>query len=337
VPCANATHEVERFRANFIPLMTERIAILDDFQDVALQFGDWSRLTTRAQTTVFHDHVADEDSLVERLRPFSVIALMRERTPFPRSLIERLPNLRLILTSGMFNRSLDLAAALERGIVVSGTDIVGIAPVQTTFALMLALLQHIPTVDRDIREGRWQTGVGTEIGGKTLGLVGLGRLGSKVAKLAQAFGMKVIAWSTNLTAERAAAAGADLVTKDELFSRADVVSVHLVLGERTRGTIGSREFGLMKPTSLLINTARGPIVDENALLDALRSRQIAGAGLDVYDVEPLPLDHPLRTQPNTVLTPHIGYVSRENYATFYSQMVEDVEAWLAGKPIRRLA
>jgi len=316
--------------------MKTQVAVLDDFQRVAREFGDWKRLADRADVTFFHDHLRDDDALAARLAPFDVVALMRERTPLLGSLIARLPALRLIVTSGMVNRSIDLAAAAARGIVVCGTQTSGSGTVQATFALILALLQQIPTVDRDLREGRWQTGVGTEIAGKTIGVIGLGRIGAKVAKIARAFDMHVIAWSPNLTVERAEAAGAELVTKDELLQRADVVSVHVVLGERSRGTIGTREFGLMKPTAYFINTSRGPIADENALLAALREHRIAGAGLDVYDIEPLPLDHPLRSQPNTVLTPHIGYVSRESYATFYPQMVDDIEAWLDGAPIRVL-
>jgi len=316
--------------------MKTQVAVLDDFQRVAREFGDWKRLADRADVTFFHDHLRDDDALAARLAPFDVVALMRERTPLLGSLIARLPALRLIVTSGMVNRSIDLAAAAARGIVVCGTQTSGSGTVQATFALILALLQQIPTVDRDLREGRWQTGVGTEIAGKTIGVIGLGRIGAKVAKIARAFDMHVIAWSPNLTVERAEAAGAELVTKDELLQRADVVSVHVVLGERSRGTIGTREFGLMKPTAYFINTSRGPIADENALLAALREHRIAGAGLDVYDIEPLPLDHPLRSQPNTVLTPHIGYVSRESYATFYPQMVDDIEAWLDGAPVRVL-
>ena len=310
--------------------------MLDDFQGVAREFGDWDRLAPRADVTIFRDHLRDEDALVARLAPFDAVALMRERTPFPRSLIERLPKLRLIVTSGMWNRSIDLEAAAAHDVVVCGTQTSGSGTVQVTFALILALLQHIPTVDRDVRGGRWQTGVGEEIAGKTIGVIGLGRIGTKVATIAHAFGMNVIAWSQNLTAERAAAAGAELVSKDDLLRRSDVVSVHVVLSERTRGLIGAREFGLMKPSAFFVNTSRGPIAEETALLAALRDGRIAGAGLDVYDVEPLPLDHPLRSQPNTVLTPHIGYVSRASYATFYAQMVDDVEAWLDGDPIRRI-
>jgi phosphoglycerate dehydrogenase-like enzyme len=218
--------------------------------------------------------------------------------------------------------------------VVSGTQTSGGGTAQVTWALILALAQQIPTVDRDIREGRWQTGLGEELAGKTLGLIGLGRVGAKVAKAAQAFDMDVVAWSSNMTNDRAAACGARRVDRDELFAQSDVVSVHVVLSDRTRGMIGSQQFALMKPTAYLINTSRGPIVDEAALIEALGARRIAGAGLDVFDVEPLPADHPLRRLPNTVLTPHIGYASRESYALYYEQMVEDIEAWLDGAPIR---
>jgi phosphoglycerate dehydrogenase-like enzyme len=316
--------------------MKPQIAVLDDFQGVATTFGDFARLAERADITVFRDHLRDQDALAARLAPFDAIAVMRERTPLDAALIARLPKLRFIATTGMWNRSIDLDAAAARGIVVSGTQTSGSGTVQVTFALMLALLQQIPTVDRDIREGRWQTGVGSGIAGKTIGVIGLGRIGVKVATIARAFDMDVLAWSQNLTAERAAAVGATLVTKDELLARADIVSIHLVLSERTRGLIGEREFALMKPTAYFINTSRGPIADEAALLAALREQRIAGAGLDVYEIEPLPLDHPLRSQPNTVLSPHIGYVSRESFTTFYPQLVDAIEAWLDGVPIRRI-
>jgi len=316
--------------------MNVQIAVIDDYQNVAMQFGDFGRLADRADVTVFHDHLRDEDALVERLAPFDAIAVMRERTPFPASLIERLPKLRVIVTSGMWNRSIDLDAAAAHDIVVCGTQTSGSGTVQATFALLLALLQQIPTVDRDIREGRWQTGVGEELAGRTIGLIGLGRIGVKVAKIAQAFDAKVIAWSPNLTPERASAAGAEFVSKDELLARSDVVSLHMVLSDRTRGLIGAREFGLMQPTAYFINTSRGPLADEGALLAALRDGRIAGAGLDVFDIEPLPLDHPLRSAPRTVLTPHIGYVSQASYTTFYTQIVDDLVAWLDGAPIRRI-
>ena len=316
--------------------VTSRIAVLDDYQTAARSYGDWDRLAGRADVTVFTDHLSDEDALAARLEPFAGVVLMRERTPFPRSLLDRLPNLRLIATSGMWNASVDLVACEERGIVVSGTQTGGGGTAQVTWALIFALAQQITVVDRDIREGRWQTGIGDELAGKTLGLLGLGRVGAKVARAAPAFDMNVIAWSANMTDERAAAAGATRVERDELFARADFVSVHLVLSTRTRGLIGKNELALMKPTAFLINTSRGPIVDEPALIDVLGRRSIAGAGLDVFDVEPLPLEHPLRSLPNTVLTPHIGYVSKESYRIFYGQMLEDIEAWLAGSPVRQI-
>jgi phosphoglycerate dehydrogenase-like enzyme len=316
--------------------MTPRLAVLDDYQNVALSLMDVDRLRGRAEITAFADHLASEDALVERLAPFAGLAVWAERTPLGRSLIARLPNLRLIVSSGMSNRSIDLIACEERGIAVCGTQYGNTAAPQVTWALILALAQQITTVDRDIRAGRWQTGLGEELAGKTLGLLGLGRLGSKVARIAQAFDMTVLAWSANLTAERAAECGAERVERDELLRRSDVVSIHLRLGERTRGLLGHREFELMKPTAFLVNTSRGPIVDELALIDALERRRIAGAGLDVYDVEPLPLDHPLRRLPNTVLTPHIGYVSRGGYAAYHTQLVEAIEAWLDGNPVRRI-
>ena len=316
--------------------MNPRVAVLDDYQNVAGTYADWARLTDRAEVTVFDDHLADEDALVARLMPFDAVSLMRERTPFPRRVLERLPNLKLIATSGMWNASVDLAACEERGIVVCGTQTGGGGTAQVTWALIFALAQQITVVDRDVREGRWQTGVGDELAGKTLGLIGLGRVGGKVARAAAAFDMNVIAWSSNMTAEHAAAAGAKLVTRDELLAQADYVSIHLVLGDRSRGLLGTRELALMKPTAYLINTSRGPIVDETALIDMLQHGRIAGAGLDVFDVEPLPADHPLRRLPNTVLTPHIGYVSKASYAVFYSQMLEDIEAWLDGAPVRRI-
>jgi phosphoglycerate dehydrogenase-like enzyme len=316
--------------------MKPRIALLDDYQNVALSLLDLERLRSRVDVTAFADHLADDDALVARLAPFSAVAVWAERTPLGRSLIERLPNLRLIVTSGMANRSIDLAACAERGIAVSGTRSANTGAPQVTWALILALAQQITTVDRDIREGRWQTGLGEELAGKTLGLLGLGRLGSKVARIAQAFDMPLLAWSANLTAERATQCGAELTSLDELLRSSDVVSVHLRLGDRTRGLLGARELALMKPTAFLVNTSRGPIVDEAALIDALEHRRIAGAGLDVYDVEPLPLDHPLRRLPNTVLTPHIGYVSRQAYAAYFTQLPEAIDAWLDGRPVRSL-
>jgi phosphoglycerate dehydrogenase-like enzyme len=315
-----------------------RAALLDDYQQIALAYPGVARLRERVEVTAFTDHLADEDALAERLAPFAIVGVIRERTPITRSLIARLPNLRLVVNCGMLNRVIDYAACAERGIVVCGTESSGFGTAQVTWALILALAQQIVTVDRDIRAGRWQTGLGEEIAGKTLGILGLGRYGSKVALAAKAFDMTVLAWSSldDLPAERAAAFGAERVALDELLQRSDVVSVHLVLADATRGLIGRRELALMKPTAYLINTARGPIVDEAALVDALENRRIAGAGLDVFDVEPLPRDHPFCRLPNTVLTPHIGNVSRDAYAVHYEQLAENVTAWLDGNPIRRI-
>jgi phosphoglycerate dehydrogenase-like enzyme len=315
--------------------MKPSIAILDDYQNVALGLADWDRLG--APVTVFRDHLFEGDELVARLQPFDAIAMMRERTPFTRSLIARLPNLKLLLTSGMVNRGIDLAACAERGIVVSGTQGPSSPVSETTWALLLALAQRIPFADREIREGDWQrSGLNEALQGKTLGIIGLGKVGAKIARFAKAFEMDVVAWSQNLTAARAEECGARLVERDELLRTADAVTIHLVLSDRTRGLIGNRELGLMKPTAWLINTSRGPIVDEAALLDALREGRIAGAGLDVFDTEPLPADSPMRTAPNTVLTPHLGYVTRGSYEVYYTQMVEDIEAWINGAPIRVL-
>ena len=313
-----------------------RVAILDDYQGVALRLADWASLP--ADVVVFRDHVADEASVAARLADFDVVVAMRERTPFPRSLIARLPRLRLLVTTGMRNASIDLRAAAERGILVSGTGGLPSPTAELTWALILALVRHVPREDRATRDGRWQETLGTTLSGKTLGVLGLGQLGSRVARVGRAFEMEVLAWSQNLTAERAAAAGATLAgSKDELLARADVVTIHLVLGERTRGLLGARELALMRPSAYLVNTSRGPIVDERALIAALRAGTIAGAGLDVYDEEPLPPDHPLRRLPNTVITPHLGYVTEETYRIFYPQALEDVRAFLAGSPVRVLS
>ena len=314
-----------------------RLAILDDYQDVALSLADWGRLEPDVAVSVFRDHVADLDALAERLHDFEIVVAMRERTPFARALFERLPNLRLLVSTGERNRSIDLDAAREAGVVVCGTGGVGSGTVELTWGLIIALMRNIPREDAAVRAGSWQVSLGPELAGRTIGVVGLGRVGGRVAQIARAFGMSVIAWSENLTAERAAAVEARLVGKDELFASADVVTLHLVLGERTRGLLGERELALMKPTAYLVNTSRGPIVDERALVNALRAGSIAGAALDVFDEEPLPVDHPLRTLDNTVLTPHIGYVGQDAYAVFYADALEDVEAFLAGAPIRPLA
>jgi phosphoglycerate dehydrogenase-like enzyme len=314
-----------------------RIAVLDDYQGVASAMAAWSDLPDGTAVEIFRDHLSDQDRLVARLRDFDAVAAMRERTPFPRTLLERLPRLRLLVTTGRANASIDLGACRERGITVCGTEGVNGPTAELAWGLILALLRRIPREDRATREGHWQTTIGEGAAGKVLGVIGLGRLGSRVARIGCAFEMEVLAWSEHLSIERAAEAGATRAEKDELLSRSDVVSIHLVLSDRTRGLIGRREIALMKPTAYLVNTARGPIVDEAALIAALRERRLAGAGLDVFDEEPLPRDHPFLTLPNTVITPHLGYVTAETYAVFYRQTVEDIRAWLAGAPIRVLS
>ena len=311
-----------------------KVAVLDDYQSVALDMADWDSLPADVTVNVFSDHLSDEDDLANRLEPYQVVVAMRERTPFQRSLLERLPNLRLLVTTGMRNASIDLAAARDNGVTVCGTDGVPYPTAELTWGLILALLRKIPAEDQATRRGSWQVTVGEGLHGKTLGVIGLGRLGSQVATVGGAFGMNVVAWSQNLTAERASEFGATLVSKEALLSESDVVTIHLVLSGRTRGLIGAAELSLMKPSAYLVNTSRGPIVDESALIDALRNGAIAGAGLDVFDIEPLPVDHPLRLLPNTVLTPHMGYVTSETYRVFYGDAVEDISAFLAGSPVR---
>jgi phosphoglycerate dehydrogenase-like enzyme len=312
-----------------------RIVVLDDYQRVAAGLADWERL--RPHEVVFlHEPLADEDAVVHALAGFDVVCAMRERTRFTASVLERLPQLRLLVTTGMRNAAIDMEAAAARGVTVCGTETPTHPTAELTWALILALARHVPAEDRALREGRWQTTVGTPLRDRTLAVLGLGRLGTAVAAVGTAFGMRVVAWSANLTRERAEAAGAELVGRDELFALADVLTVHLVLSERTRGLVGARELGLMKPTALLVNTSRGPIVDEDALVEALRRGAIGGAGLDVYDREPLPPGHRLLELPNTVLTPHLGYVAEDGYRLFYGQTVEDVQAWLAGSPVRLL-
>jgi phosphoglycerate dehydrogenase-like enzyme len=313
-----------------------RVAILDDYQRVARRMADWSALPAGTDVTVFEDHLASADAVAERLRDFDVVIAMRERTPFPRALLERLARLKLLVTTGMRNASIDVQAATDRGIAVCGTAGLPYPTAELTWALILGLARHVPTEDRSTRDGRWQVSLGVGLNGKTLGVLGLGTLGSRVARVGKAFEMTVLAWSQNLTAERAAEAGATLVAKDELLARADVVTIHLVLGARSRGLIGARELALMKPSAYLVNTSRGPIVDEAALVAALRDGKIAGAGLDVFDEEPLPLDHPFRNLPNTVITPHLGYVTEEGYRIFYGHALEDVQAFLRGQPVRVL-
>lgn len=313
-----------------------RVAVLDDWHRIALHAADWSKLPSSASVDVFHDHVTDHDALVERLSPYEVLVVMRERTPMPRQLVERLPKLKLIVTTSARNRSIDLAACSERGVLVCNTAPGHTPTAELTWGLILALAKRIPAEDRSTREGHWGVEVPIALAGRVLGLLGLGKLGSRVAAVGRQFDMEVIAWSQNLTAERARKGGATLVSKDELLSRSDFLSVHLVLGDRTRGLIGQAELERMKPTAYLINTSRGPIVDERALVAALEKRRIAGAGLDVFDQEPLPKDHPLRSLPNTVITPHLGGFVRENYELWYGEAVENVQAWLEGQPIRVL-
>ncbi len=313
-----------------------RVALLDDYQGVALGMADWKSLPAGTEVVVFKDHVAGEDAVAKRLADFDIVMALRERTPFPRTLLDRLPKLKLLVTAGMRNASIDMKAAAERGVVVCGTAGLPYPTAELAWGLILSLMRRIPAEDRATREGRWQTSLGQGLNGKTLGVLGLGTLGSRAARVGRAFEMEVLAWSQNLTAERAAAADAMLVTKDELLARSDIVSIHLVLGERTRGLIGARELGVMKRSAYLINTSRGPIVDEAALIRALGDGTIAGAGLDVFDEEPLPLDHPFRRLPSIVITPHLGYVTSETYRIFYGHALEDIKAYLDGTPVRVL-
>jgi phosphoglycerate dehydrogenase-like enzyme len=310
----------------------KRLAILDDYQDVTLAMGPWDRLPG-LEKTVFRDTIAEREALVARLMPFDAILAMRERTPFPRALIERLPNLKLLITTGERNRGIDAEACAERGIVFSGTPSFGAPTVDLTWGLILSLARRIPEQVGALHAGKWQTALGQGLEGRTLGVVGLGKLGTRVAKVGQALGMKVIAWSTNLTAEAAAAVGATRVEKQELFAQADVVTLHLILSDRSRGIVGAAELAAMKPGAMLVNTSRGPLVDQPALLEALHAGRIR-AGIDVYDIEPLPADHPLLKAPNTVLTPHLGYVTEENYRAYFQGAVEAIEAFQAGAPIR---
>ncbi|HTY81087.1 MAG TPA: D-2-hydroxyacid dehydrogenase family protein [Candidatus Bathyarchaeia archaeon] len=313
-----------------------RVALLDDYQGIALSMADWKSLPAGTDVVAFPDHLADEGALAARLADFDIVMAMRERTPFTRSLLERLPRLKLLITAGMRNASIDMKAAADRGITVCGTAGLPYPTAELAWALILGLMRRLPAEDRATREGRWQVSLGVGLNGKTLGVLGLGTLGSRVAKVGRAFEMEVLAWSPNLTAARAAEVGATLAPRDELLARADIVSIHLVLGDRSRGLIGARELGLMKGSAYLVNTSRGPIVDEAALIRALRDGTIAGAGLDVFDIEPLPRDHPFRSLPNIVISPHLGYVTEETYRVFYGQALEDIQAFLRGEPVRVL-
>jgi phosphoglycerate dehydrogenase-like enzyme len=313
-----------------------RVAILDDYQGAALGSADWGSLGPAVDCRVFSDTLAELDAVAKRLADFEIVVAMRERTPFPKALIERLPKLKLIVTTGKRNASIDMVTAAARGVLVCGTDMLGYPTAELTWGLILALARNIPCEERGMRAGGWQTTLGVGLNGKTLGVFGLGNLGCRVARIGKAFGMEVVAWSQNLTEARAAEVCATRVTKEELFRRADVLTVHVVLGERTRGAVAAAELALMKPSAFLVNTSRGPIVDTAALIEALETRRIAGAALDVYDVEPLPATHALRKLENVVLTPHLGYVTAENYRQAYGHAVEDIRAFLDGKPVRVL-
>ena len=313
-----------------------RVALLDDYQGVAMKMADWSRLKGRAEFVAFPRHIPDIDTLAHELESFDCIMLMRERTKFPRALIERLPKLKLLITAAMWNASVDSDAATEHGVQFSGTRDLSHAAAELALGMMIGLVRHLPAEDHAMRQGKWQTTVGLSLHGKTLGIVGLGILGAQMAGFAKMLGMRAIAWSENLTPERAAEAGAIHVSKEQLFAEADIISVHLKLAPRTRGLIGAGDLALMKPTAYIINTARGPIIDERSLLTVLRDRRIAGAALDVYDVEPLPVNHPFRKLDNVMLVPHLGYVTEENYRLIYSDTLEDVEAFLEGRLVRPL-
>ncbi len=305
-----------------------RIAILDDYQNVSLEMADWSPLAGRAETTVFNYHLSDFDEVVERLLPFDVVCVMRERTPLPRSVICRLPRLKLIASTAPRNAAIDVAAAVERGIVVAHTGYNARPTIEMTWTLILAGARQIALETANLRAGGWQLTMGDSLHGKTLGVLGLGNIGSEVARIGIAFGMEVIAWSQNLTPEGAKACGARLVSKEELFRSADVLTIHLVLSERTKGLVGAAELKAMKPSARLINTSRGPIVDEPALIEVLSDRRIAGASLDVFDIEPLPADHPFRSLDNVLATPHLGFVARDLYRTFFGDTVKNITRWL---------
>ncbi|WP_129306950.1 D-2-hydroxyacid dehydrogenase family protein [Streptomyces sp. L2] len=318
--------------------MRLRCAVLDDFQDAALGSADWSPVEDRVEVVIFRDHLTDEDELAARLAGFDIVVTLRERVRFPAALLDRLPRLRLLVASGMRNSVIDYAAAERNGVTVCGTASSSTPPVELTWALLLGLARDLVAENTALRTGGpWQSSVGADLHGRRLGLLGLGKIGARVAQVGLAFGMRVSAWSQNLTKERADEVGVELAaSKEELLRTSDFVSIHLKLGDRTRGLVGAAELALFKPSAYLVNTSRAAIVDQDALLAALHGGRIAGAGLDVFDVEPLPADHPVRTAPRLLATPHLGYVSQSNYATYYSHAVEDIQAFLAGEPVRRL-
>src|ERR1700726_68531 len=314
--------------AGWMPMKKYQIAILDDYQNVALESADWSVLRDRADISVFRNHLSEPEAVIERWLPFDVGGVMRERTPLPRNLIKRLPNLKLIASTGPVNASIDVVAAADHGIAVVHTGYTSDPTIELTWALILTSARNIVTESNSVRSGGWQQTVGTDLRGKTLGVLGLGRIGSQVARVGSAFGMNLIAWSQNLTSEVAKAADAILVSKDQLFERADILTIHLVLSSRTRGLVGAAQLERMKPTARLINASRGPIVDEQALISVLKAKQIAGAAIDVFDIDPLPPNHPFRTLDNILATPHIGYVSDGLYKTFYEDAVSNIRKWL---------
>ncbi|VVO47955.1 Glycerate dehydrogenase [Pseudomonas fluorescens] len=316
--------------------MAVQIAVIDDWQDVARDVVDWSVLDSIGEVTFEHDYPTDNATLAKRLGKYSVICVMRERTRFDEDLLKRLPNLKLLVTGGMRNAALDLQAAAALGIKICGTDSYKHAAPELTWALIMAATRNLLNEANAVRAGAWQQGLGGDLHGKTLGILGLGSIGQRVAQFGQVFGMRVIAWSENLTAGRAQQAGVTYVSKQQLFEQADVLSVHLVLSDRSRGLVNAQALAWMKSTALLVNTARGPIVDEAALIKALQKQQLGGAALDVFDQEPLPALHPFRTLDTVLATPHVGYVSRQNYQQFFSQMIEDIQAWSAGSPVRVL-
>ena len=315
-----------------------KAAVLDDYQNVASRMANWDKLRDQIRFEFFSEHLIDEGEISDRFSKFDILILNRERTPFLSSQLKGLPNLKLLLTSGHRNFSIDVKTANERGVTVCGTDMISFSTPELAWGLMLSLARQIPMEDQLLRAGGyWQTTVGISLRGRTLGIVGLGKLGAPMAKIGQAFGMKVIAWSPNLTLDRAAAVGVVYATKNDLFSNADFITLHMPLSDRSRGIVGANEIKLMKSSAFLINTSRGPLVDEKSLISSLQRKEIAGAGLDVFDIEPLPLSHPLRQLKNTVLTPHLGYVVEENYKQGFEQMIENIEAWLDGMPIREIS
>ena len=314
-----------------------KLAILDDYQNAALEAADWGSLGGDIEITIFDTHLGfDEESVAAALLPFDILVIMRERTPFPASLLQRLPNLKLMVTTGMRNLAVDMAQARSQGVPVCGTATLPYPAAELAIAFIMDLAKKISVENRIMHAGGWQGVVGESLSGKTLGLMGLGKLGARVARFGSALEMDVIAWSENLTEERCSEVGARLVSKDDLFAQSDFLSIHTLLSDRTRGLVGASELTMMKPTAYLVNTSRGPIIDEAALVHALRERSIAGAGIDVYDVEPLPADHPLRSLDNAVLTGHTGYVIKEHYALLYGEAVEDIAAFLKGEPVRVL-